>query len=70
MFVPESVVLADPFWVTVPVPLMALLRVTAEFSSRISEPLSAMPLVPVRFALAVPLPSCRLAPLLIVVAPV
>ena len=40
-----------------PVPVMALLTVTAEFSSRISVPLSEMELVEAMVPLVVPLPS-------------
>jgi hypothetical protein len=70
VFAPESVVSDDPFWVTAPLPEMTLPIVTAEFSSRNSVPLSAMLAVSAMVPLVVPLPSCRLAPLLIVVAPV
>ena len=70
VFVPESVVTTDPFCVTPPAPVMDLLMVTAEFSSRSSVPLFVMPLVEAMVPLAVPFPSCRFAPLLIVVAPV
>jgi hypothetical protein len=63
-------VLAAPFWVTPPVPVIFVEIVDAEPSSRSSVPLSAMPLAEAMVPLVVPLPSCRLAPLLIVVAPV
>ena len=66
---PERVLLTDPFCVTAPVLVIAVLIVTPVPSSRISVPLSAMPLVDAMVPLVVPLPSCKLAPALIVVLP-
>ena len=66
--VPVKVTVFVPAWVNEPLPLMALLTVVALERLKISVPLSVIAPVPMEPDVP-PLPICKVAPELIVVAP-